>query len=244
MRPIAAPILGITGVNGAGKTLLAVELAILAMRQGQRVVSTVPIDTGEYRSEPLLSLSHLLDLEDCAVLLDEIAVIFSSRGGGAVPSEVVTFLQTLRHRRVTVTWTAPNWSRADVLVRSVTQACATVRPMISRRVDGSLWPRPVLAAIGVLDTVSVPTDNMPDRVLQRRLWRPKKSPAWGSYDTHAPTPQIGGLLQGGPCPDCGGMRARPKCEAKTHELLGLPAPLDPIATAQNAVQLRALDQSE
>lgn len=226
-----SPIMGITGVNGAGKTLLAVEQAMCDLEDGRPVLSTVQIDSDYGRSQPIVSLTQLLQAEGCTVLLDEVAVIFSSRSGSSVPSEVVTFLQTLRHRDVTVIWTAPTWKRADLLLREVTQVQVVVRPMLKRGVDGSLWPRPLLAAIGVLDTTSVPVDATPDRVLRRRFWMPMRSEALGAYDTMADTPQVGRLIPGGPCPDCGGSRTRPRCDASVHAALGLPAPLDAVSAA-------------
>lgn len=229
------PIVGITGVNGAGKTLLAVELAIADLKAGRPVYSTVPLSTPYGDSIPVRSLSHLLSITDATVLLDEIAVIFSSRSGSSVPSEVVTFLQTLRHRGVSVMWTAPTWRRADLLVREVTQAVVTVRPLMRRQVKDSLWGRPVVSAVGVLDTTSVAVDAAPDRVLRRRLWLPMRSPALGAYDTHADTPQVGRLIPGGPCPDCGGTRTRPKCSADVHMQLGLDVPVDVLAVASGGV---------
>ena len=228
------PILGVTGVNGAGKTLLAVELSIDRMRAGIPVYSSVPIDAGDVQSRPLVSLTQLLTLRDCVVLLDEIATVFSSRSSSSVPSEVVTFLQTLRHRGeqgVSVIWTAPSWKRADILVRECTQAVATVRPILRRSTPDSLWPRPLVAGVGVLDCTDVGTDEAPSRVLRRRLWIPQRSVAWGAYDTHADTPQIGRLLASGPCPDCGGTRSREKCTPELHERLGLDAPLSALDAA-------------
>jgi Zonular occludens toxin (Zot) len=215
------PVAGFTGINGAGKTLLAVQSAICDLAAGRRVLSTVPIRSRWGDSEPLLSLRQLLELRDATVLLDEVAVIFSSRTTSSLPPEVVAFLQTLRHRGLTVRWTAPDWGRADILLRGVTQALVNVRPVL-RVSDGTLWPRPILVAAGVLDTSTGKVDETPTRVLRRRFARPRRLEAWGAYDTHADTPMLGRFTEGGTCPDCGGSRERPKHSEARHAELGLP----------------------
>lgn len=216
-----APVVGFTGANGAGKTLLAVSDAIQDMRAGRPVVSTVQIDCDAGRSIPLRSLRELLDLRDTTVLLDEVSTMFSSRNTMNLPSEVVTFLQTMRHQGVTLRWTAPAWSRADVLIREVTQVYVGVRPLIRRRVAGEFWPRPVLAAVGVLDCVDVATDANPETVLKRRIVRPQLLPGWGAYDTYADAVRIGWHVQSGSCIDCGGTIPREKCSPERHERLGI-----------------------
>lgn len=222
VKPISAPILGFCGVNGAGKTVLAVENAIGYLRQGMPVFSTVPIESEYGSSEPIRSLTHLVGLENCHVLLDEVASIFSSRNTSRMPAEVVTFLQTLRHKNVSVAWTAPVWTRADIVLRQVTQAVVIVRPLLSRPVKDSLWRRTTLTGFGILDCTMVSTDEEPDKVLKRGLRILKRSPAFGAYDTHAETPQIGRLLiSGGACPDCGGQRPTVRCSPQLHDELGI-----------------------
>lgn len=238
------PVCGFTGVNGAGKTLLAVSSAIADMRRGRVVYSTVPIrwvdpENGVvYESRPIRSLRELLELRDCTVLLDEVSVIFSSRTSQSLPAEVVAFLQTLRHKGITVRWTAPGWMRCDNLLRQSTQAVVNVTPVI-RRSNGSPWPTPLLSLAGVLDTTTGETDATPTRVLRRRFVLPSKVAAWGAYDSHADTPLLGRHLQGGVCADCGGTMERHKHSEDRHRDLGIPwfppllplhsEPSDPIA---------------
>src|SRR3712207_430130 len=54
------PIAGFTGINGAGKTLLAVHSAIHDIAGGREVYSTVPITSPWGNSIPLTSLRQLL----------------------------------------------------------------------------------------------------------------------------------------------------------------------------------------
>lgn len=222
------PITGFTGINGAGKTLLAVHCAILDMIAGRPVYSTVPVrytdpKTGVlYESRPITSLRQLLTLEDATILLDDVSVIFSSRQTGSLPAPIVTLLQTVRHRRLTVFWTAPGWMRADVLLRSVTQALVSVRPWLQFAQKDTPWPQPRLVAAGLLDTTTDKIDAAPTRVLRRRIYRPGKLLSWGSYDTHADTPLLGHAHLTGSCVDCGGGIERPKHTQKRHEELGIP----------------------
>ena len=216
------PVCGFTGVNGAGKTLLACESAISDMSKGRTVYSTVQIDSPYGRTEPIRSLRQLLELTDCTVLFDEVAVIFSSRATGSLPNEVVALLQTLRHRKLTVRWTAPAWMRCDNLLRDVTQGLVNVSPMLRVMEADNPWPRPRLVAAGLLDTSTGKTDETPTKVLRRRLFRPNRLASWGAYDTHADTPMLGQHLQSGICVDCGGSRTRPKHDKARHEALELP----------------------
>lgn len=223
IKDIAAgvPVVGFTGVNGAGKTLAAVHSAIADMQKGRRVYSTVPIRSPFGNSEPVRSLRQLLELEHATILLDEVSVIFSSRSSQSLPAEVVALIQTLRHRDLTVRWTAPAWARCDNLLREVTQGVVNVIPLL-RVSDGTPWPRPRLMLAGLMDTSSGKTDETPTKVLRRRIYQPRRMEAWGAYDTHADTPMLGRHLQSGICVDCGGSQDRPKHSEKRHEELGIP----------------------
>lgn len=221
------PIVGFTGVNGAGKTLLAVHCAILDMLDNRPVYSTVPIHYmaphGELlSSHPITSLRQLLTLTDATILLDDVSVIFSSRQTGSLPAPIVTLLQTVRHRRLTILWTAPGWMRADILLRSVTQALVSVRPMLRSSASDTPWPTPRVVAAGLLDTTTAKVDAEPDKVLRRAFYRPKGLLSWAAYDTHADTPLLGHAHLTGTCVDCGGSQERPKHTKARHETLGLP----------------------
>lgn len=217
-------ICGVTGLNGAGKTAIAVASAIHDMKRGRPVYSTVDIRSPYGDSRPIRSLRELARLEDCTVLLDEVSVIFSSRSTMSLPAEMQVFLQTLRHRRVTVRWTAPAWMRADTLLRSVTQVVVNVVPLLSRRVAGEAWSRPRLVVASVLDASSGTVDSAPDRKIRRGYYLLRKLPSIGAYDTHADTPILGaGLIAGSVCVDClGSSPKRPACTPERHAHLELP----------------------
>lgn len=215
-------ICGFTGMNGAGKTLLAVESALADLRAGRRVFSTVPIRSPWGESEPITSMRHLLGIRDATILLDEVSVLFSSRTTASLSPEAVTYLQVMRHLNVSVRWTAPSWMRCDPILRSVTHALVGVRPLATAPVAGSPWRRPRLLQVGLLDCMSVPLDATPDRVMRRRFVLPRRLAAWGAYDTHAEVPLLEHAAPSGRCPDCGGSRTVPKCSADRHAQLGVP----------------------
>lgn len=217
-----APIVGFTGPNGSGKTLVAVSEAIHDMRQGRRVVSTVQIHSPWGDSEPLLSLRQLLELRDCTVLVDEVAAVFSSRANGALPPEVDLFLQSMRHQEVTFRWTAPAWARADIRLREITQVSVGTLGLARFRPKGQFWPRPRIILAGALDTTQVKTDGVPTKIIGRRLWIPQRLPGWGAYDSLADVPRVGLAGQSGSCIDCGGTVKREPCTPDRHQVMGIP----------------------
>jgi hypothetical protein len=219
---LGSPITGITGINGSGKTLLAVESAISDMQTGRTVYSTVPISSKYGDSLPVTSLHQLATLRDCTILLDEVAVIFSSRATAGLPHEVVTLLQTLRHKNIRVLWTAPAWMRADNLLREVTQALVSVSPLFRGSPSrNNPWPRPRVVMAGLLDTSSGKTDSEPDKVLRRRLFIPTRMVSYGAYDSMADTPQLGVTKHNRLC-ECGGAVPAPKHTEERHRELGIP----------------------
>jgi len=216
------PIVGVTGINGAGKTLIAVDAALYDLARGRDVYSTLPIESPWGSSKPIKSLRQLLHLRDATILLDEVSVIFSSRSSQSLPADVVALLQTLRHKNLTVIWTAPAWMRCDNLLREVTQGVVNVLPLMRYRERSNPWPRPRLMLASLLDTSTGKTDAMPEKVLRRRLYVPSRMASFGAYDTHADTPLLGRKLQGGKCVDCGGSMEQPKHSPQRHAMLGLP----------------------
>ncbi len=219
-----APVVGFTGANGAGKTLVAVSEAVHDMRQGRRVYSTVPIVCSAGRSAPILSLRQLLDLRDCTVLIDEVSVVFSSRATGSLPDEVVTFLQSMRHQGITLRWTAPAWMRADILLREVTQVSVGVTGLARYRRPGAFWPTPRFVLAGALDTVGIGLDKAPEKIIGRRIWRPSSLLGWGAYDSEADVTRVGWPRPSGTCVDCGGRTKATYCSSERHAALGI-APL-------------------
>ena len=223
MRDILAgiPIAGVTGINGAGKTLWAVNHCIQVMKTGRVVYSTVQIKSPWGNSEPIVSLRQLLTLRDCTILLDDVAVIFPA-SSTSLPPDVVTLLQTLRHVGCDVVWTAPAWMRCHNLLRDVTQGLLNVVPMMRRHDGDNPWPSPRWVRAGLLDTSSGKTDAEPTRVLRRVVAIPTRLDSWGAYDTRADTPMLGRHLHSSRCLDCHGAMDTPKHSPERHAHLGIP----------------------
>lgn len=222
------PIAGATGLNGAGKTLLAAQSIMADLSRGRDVYSTVHVTSPWGDTKPIKSLRQLLTLKDATLFLDDVSVIFSSRSTTSLPPEMVAVLDTLRHKGetgLTVRWTAPTWMRCDNLIRGITQASANVMklPLPFTTVnDGSPWPRSRIMLVGLLDTTTGKADETPTRVMRRRMYVLKNMASFGAYNTRADTPLLGARVQSGVCVDCRGLQTKEKCSPERHEKMDLP----------------------
>lgn len=109
------------GPNGGGKTLaMTQKMALPALRSGRPVVANYRIDHPLW--VPLETWRQIPDLRECVLLLDEISSVLPSRQAMSVPPQLVRILNQMRKGDVQLGWSAPNWSRCDVLLREVTQA--------------------------------------------------------------------------------------------------------------------------
>lgn len=216
------PVVGICGVNGAGKTLLVADIVADHLREGRKVYSTVEVITPHGRTIPILSLEQILRISNAVVVLDEVGATFPSGSSLTLPLELSIFLQIMRHRDLYVYWTAPSWASANILLRRATQGVINVSPLLRYTTGDSPWRTPRLILAGLMDCTDVKENEDPKRILRRRVYRPKKLAAWGCYDTHADTPVIGHYAVGGRCAGCGGMEPTPKHSRERHEALGIP----------------------
>jgi hypothetical protein len=203
------------------------------------VVATCAINHPNARV--LRSWREIPDLRGCVLFLDEITSQLPSRQSMSVPAQLVRTVNQLRKVDVEVVWTAPNWARADVVLREVTQEVTVCRgyvpdrwvrePVVppwwratSKRVrhdDGapalrpSRWPANRLFRWKSYDAVAF--DEFTYRAVKdvrplSRLWYWRP---WHDeqflYDTGSGVELLDHIDEVGVCVACGGTRSRPKC---------------------------------
>ena len=219
------------GANGHGKSLAMMHDTKLSIDGGRPILSTVRVldpSTGEayanYR--PLRRWDDLLEFERGDVLFDEVLGIAAANSGteGRLPMEVQLLLNQLRRRDILLRWTAPSWSRANIVLREVTQAVTVCRgyfPKFESRGDESRqWGSNRLFRWTTYDAMefTVWTDNKEANLkgkVNAWLWRPG-SWAEASYDTFDSVDNVDSGQ--GYCFSCGGIRpkiVRPACSC-TH----------------------------
>ena len=231
-------IVGYIGANGSGKSLAAVADCLPSLRAGRPVLSAVrlldwenprPCELSDSECEwpmhpdhgaahplwlPIRTWSDVIDAEHCDVLLDEITGFAGSRDGNALPREAGNTLMQLRRRDLKVRWTAPDWGRADVMIRRITQAVAHCTGHMSQRVAGSGWRANRLTKIRVLDVRDFDELTEGKRNDARALsvgwgWIPRLEAA-RAYDSLEQVMSLP-LVEGGRCPVCAGARPVKKC---------------------------------
>lgn len=203
-RAVPAPIHGYIGPNGSGKSALAVK-DCWTLSKGRAVYSNLTLSPppGWYgKLYKINSLDDFKSMEDGHVLIDEVNAVFPSRGTQQLPHEFLLLLSTLRKRNLTVGWTTPAYSQADITIRRVTQSVTSVRPLISRKdPNGGIWPRTVISSAIAWDTRSVVTDEIELGTPRRTdgFLRIKSLPL-DTYDTTEDVVMIADHLI---CRDCG-----------------------------------------
>lgn len=172
---LSFPIRAYVGPNGGGKTACMVADAMRALMTGRRVLSTVRLmDPRTGKTPPNFVLfedwDQLLEAKHTTVLMDEMVGIANSRSSSSLDVRAQNKLMQLRRADVDLAWTAPNWARADKIIREVTQAVTECRGSFPARVVGNRNQTPPPAE-------GEPTTD------ERVLWRPKRFFAWKTYDT-------------------------------------------------------------
>lgn len=174
---MGSPIHGFVGPNGSGKTLAAIELVVKpAVARGIRVMASFPIDLPG--CSIISDWRALTEVSDCVLLLDEVTTSFPSRGFGASPQQLVRVMQQLRKRDVECVWTAPAWTRADVVLREV-----TTEVTVCEGRWGDRWQRE--RAVAPVPRFNPPRlrdeSGRPLRISRR--WPPNRLFIWRSYDS-------------------------------------------------------------
>lgn len=219
------------GLNGAGKTLCAVKDLEPSIRAGRQILSTVPIldpfRGGLYWNYVRLTeWEQVLEATSADLLFDEILGIANSRSPtGALPVQVQLLLNKLRHSDLTLSWTAPAWSRSDVIIREVTQAVTVCRGYFpkARIAPGEdatrSWAGNRLFRFLTYDAADFTTwtdskEGQLKGIANEWMWGPG-SLAFARYDTLGSVDRIGEVLDSGRCAHCGGRRSIPVCKCHT-----------------------------
>jgi hypothetical protein len=200
----------------------------------RRILATVKVldpFTGELceHYEPLTEWRQVLEAEHCDLLFDEVTGIAGAREAMGMPVAVQNILQQLRRRDVHLSWTAPNWARADSIIRGGTQLVTDCRGFLS---DRSLLRSPTPPAwlprrlFKVRSFVATDFDEWSAakaaqprggsvhalKPLVVQWWWGPRSLVFRSYNTLGAVSRVGEVLDGGRCAHCGGRRAVPVCK--------------------------------
>lgn len=243
------PIHGYIGPNGGGKSTAAVWDTLPSLAAGRPVLSTVrlldfenprpcddPLCDSPNHSRhlaahpgwiPWTTWPQLLDVEHCDVIADEVTGVASSRDSQAMPGVIANALVQLRRRDVVLRWTAPSWTRADVIIRECSQAvtlCTGFLPVSVRSDDETetarMWRhrrlfRWLTYDASLLDDFAAGRRENFDRWVFDLHWGPG-SPAFDAFDTFDVVSSIGQVSDSGRCMHCGGRRSAPACSCADY----------------------------
>lgn len=220
-QPKTAPVMGLVGTNGSGKTAQAVGIVIRqALKSGRPVFSTLPIDFPGVVVEPVRGLGDLMRAEGVHVFFDEISAVAPARETMGNTPEIVARLASLRHFDCTLVWTSPVMGDVDVKIRQVTQSVVSCKPIRSHEVPDQLWPNTTLSYATQYNTVSnLVTDiNTETPRMGRGFFRMKRLPL-EHYDTLS---SVELTADHAVCPHCGLQRRREYCKGH-HDMEGIPS---------------------
>lgn len=230
------PIMGYVGPNGGGKSLAMVHDTLPSLDAGRTVYSTVSLP-GFASYVPLTTFDQLLEAEHCDVLFDEVVGIASARGSMSLPMPVQNLLVQLRRRDIVLRWTAPNWLRADKIIREVTQAVTECRGHFPSRgvvTEGGnrLWAPNRVFQFRTFDTIEFEDWTAGKRekltASAKEWFRGVGSRAFASYDTLDSVAMVSNVMEGDLCPYCGKHRRREYCKGHTDaDIAALQHPAGP-----------------
>lgn len=225
----ALPIHAYVGPNGHFKTASMIRDTIPSLLEGRPVLSTVTLldpATGEPHPN-FTRFEHWDQLDDFMfgdLLLDEVVGIANSRESG-LPPRIQNILNQLRRRDVCMRWTAPDYARADKIIRETSQGisvCHGYAPdrKAVRATSGEpasrvrSWAPNRLASVLTYDAKDMASwsEGKQARLkpkLREWYWAPGTG-VFDWYDTYAPVSLVSYL-----CPVCGGKPVQKQCRG--HE---------------------------
>lgn len=152
--------------------------------------------------------------------MDEIAGVAHSRDNSSLPHNIMNLLQQLRKGEVRVVWTAPHWSRADKLIREVTQFITVCEGSYADRGETTLWkPNRKFTYLTYettdFDEWTAGRAAKLDAVVKEHVWGPG-SIGFRLYDTKQKVTRIGHANDAGVCVECSGTRSRQQCTCEDY----------------------------
>lgn len=176
-------VMAYVGPNGGGKTLCAVQDTLPALIAGKPVWSNTPLidpRTGfpfaSYRQ--IEHADQLLEIDGGAeVILDEIATVANSRESQRLDPRFQIAFQQLRKRGAVVRWTAPDFARADLIFREVTQSITECRGHYTDRRSA-------------LDQWGLPDPWAPKRLFRRATYEALEFAQWSAGKRDAAKPEV------------------------------------------------------
>lgn len=235
-RAVAArrsyPIMAYVGPNGGGKSACMVYDTIPSLRRGRTVLSTVKlVDPRTGRPFPnyvkFESWDQLVDLKDADVLMDEMVGIAGSRESQKLDMRVQNVLVQLRRRNIVLRWSAPNWARADKIVREVTQSVTECRGYFPSRVAKragdddavQLWAPKRLFRFRTFDTIDFEewTSGKRDKLepIAGEYFYGPGSTVFDTYDTLDAVSMVAGITPEGLCDICMKTARKEYCKGHT-----------------------------
>jgi hypothetical protein len=223
-RRRSLPIHAYVGPNGHFKTATMIRDTIPSLRQGRPCLSTVAILGPDGNPHPLyIPFTHwdqLRTFEFGDLILDEIVGVASSRDSG-LPPDIQNVLMQLRRRDVNMRWTAPDYARAEKLIREVSQGISVCHGYAPDRkalkvpdAEGRIrsWAPNRLASVITYDGKDMAAFNSSETSRSRLkprirewYWAPKTG-VFEAYDTYAGVTQVSYM-----CPVCGKKPVTPTC---------------------------------
>lgn len=240
------PIMSYVGHNGHGKTqcmvldtiptLLGIEWDCKnpdhkhtqrGITHGvRRVLSTVKLldpTTGEPHPlyDPFDSWDRLTDFEHGDLLMDEMTGIAHSRQSSTLPPAMQLLLNQFRKADIAVRWTAPDWDRADKLVRETTQGVTLCRGTMPVKQGTALWKSNRRFRFETFDAKDFNEFNANARdklthLTKQWFWAPEHQ-VRDYYDTQQSVIMLAHATDSGICVGCGGTRRRHECSCADYQ---------------------------
>lgn len=203
--------------------MAAVYDLIPSLNRGRQVLSTCPLFDVDGSPAPsytaLTDWRQLVKAEQCDVFIDEVTGFAGSRESSAMPPQIAHLLNQLRKRDCTVSWTTPNYARADVILREVTQLVTVCNGYLPKYDQETRWAknrmfRWVSYDAKAYDDFSMNMAEKLKPVASQMFLRTRKRNlhVQARYDTLGFCSLMNHIDDAGRCMECGGKRSAPRCD--------------------------------